>query len=278
MDSKSLKSIFESIEELKRQTPAQQEPEIIKMPSDGIMCSRCHNTGWVMVKKGDYTAMAHCPDCFERREMVRRLKHSGVSAKDYARYTLDSFDASRSDNARKMKEMAISYLKHHVPGGPGFGILGKSGMGKTHICIAVCHELTVKLHEPHYYFSYRSEIPNLVKAAGSYAGDYDAAMGKWKTCKNLFIDDLFKLAGKVQNGHLVVVDRQELRIVFDIINARYLNHLTTIFSSEYSVNDITVVDEALGSRIYEMIAPYGLYVTGVNQRLGRGIRNDYKTV
>ena len=63
------------------------------------------------------------------------------------------------------------------------------------------------------------------------------------------------------------VDREELRIIFDIINSRYLNHLTTIFSSEYSVNDITIIDEALGSRIYEMINPYGLFVQGSNQRL-----------
>ena len=96
--------------------------------------------------------------------------------------------------------------------------------------------------------------------------------GPWKTCQNLFIDDLFKLAGKVQNGHLVDVDREELRIIFDIINARYLNHLTTIFSSEYSVNDITVVDEALGSRIFEMVSPYGLLISGKNQRLA--VRNE----
>lgn len=236
-------------------------------PEDGIPCERCHGTGWVLVKDENHESMAHCPECWERRQVVRRLKQSGVSPKDYARYTLESFDGSRSENARKMKEMAVSYLEHHVPGGPGFGVFGKSGMGKTHICIAVCHELTVKFHEPHYYFSYRSEIPNLVKAARSYMEDYDDAMEKWKTCKNLYVDDLFKLSGKLRDGHLIDVDREELRIVFDIINARYLNHLTTIFSSEYSVNDITIVDEALGSRIYEMVAPYGLYITGVNQRL-----------
>lgn len=238
-----------------------------KKPGDGIECSRCQNSGWVEVIEDGHRCMTLCPDCAAKRQVVRRLKCSGVSPKDYARYTLESFDGSRSESARRMKALAIAYLKNHVPGGPGFGIFGKSGMGKTHICIAVCHELTVRLHEPHYYFSYRSEMPNLVKAAKSYAADYDEAMEKWKTCPNLYMDDLFKLAGKIQNGHLVDVDREELRIVFDIINARYLNHRTTIFSSEYSVNDIAVVDEALGSRIYEMVAPYGLYITGVNQRL-----------
>lgn len=263
----SMKEILRSIEEIKSGLAAMPPEKKETPPSDGIICRRCNNTGWILVHKDGYDAMEHCPECFERRQVVRRLKNSGVSAKDYERYTLESFDGNRSESAARMKTMAISFLQHHKPGGPGFGVFGKSGMGKTHICIAVCHELTVKMHEPHYYFSYRAEIPNLVKAARSYTEDYDASMAKWKTCKNLYIDDLFKLAGRIQDGKLVDVDRNELRIVFDIINARYLNHLTTIFSSEYSVKEITGVDEALGSRIYEMIAPFGVYVTGRNQRL-----------
>lgn len=247
-------------------------PEPAKPAKDGIDCQRCGNTGWVLVRSGDHDAMSHCPECWERRQVARRLKKSGVSQKDYERYTMDTFDGTRSDTAKRMKKMAIAYLKEHVKGGPGFGVFGKSGMGKTHICIAVCHGLTVDKHEPHYYFSYRTEMPGLVKAARSYAEDYDESIHKWKTCQNLFIDDLFKLSGKVQKGHLVDVDREELRIIFDIINARYLNHLTTIFSSEYSVNDITVVDEALGSRIFEMVNPYGLLISGTNQRLA--VRNE----
>lgn len=266
-----IKQMMERVKKTMKNRPAVHEkaPEI---PADGIVCKRCDATGWVLVRDGDHEAMGHCPDCWERRQVVRRLAKSGVSPKDYERYTMDTFDGTRSDTAKRMKKMAIAYLKEHVKGGPGFGVFGKSGMGKTHICIAVCHGLTVDKHEPHYYFSYRTEMPGLVKAARSYAEDYDESIHKWKTCQNLFIDDLFKLSGKVQKGHLVDVDREELRIIFDIINARYLNHLTTIFSSEYSVNDITVVDEALGSRIFEMVNPYGLLISGTNQRLA--VRNE----
>lgn len=113
-------------------------------------------------------------------------------------------------------------------------------------------------------------MPELVKALKSYNDEYDQVLAKWKTCENLYIDDLFKLAGNVENGHLVSIERQDLRVMFDIINARYLNHKTTLFSSEYAVKDITKIDGALGSRIYEMTAPYGLYVEGKNQRLAIG--------
>lgn len=249
-------------------------PEPSKPPKDGIICTRCDGSGWVPIERENGTiAMAHCPECYERRQVARRLKQSGISPKDYERYTLNSFDGNRSPVAREMKFQAVKYLNEHQPGGIGFGLFGKSGMGKTHICIAVCQELTKHFHEPHYYFSYRAEIPKLVKASRSYSTDYDAAMHKWKTCQNLYIDDLFKLSGKVVEGRLVDIDREELKVVFDLINARYLNHLTTLFSSEYLVKDITDIDEALGSRIYEMVFPYALKVEGENQRL-EGLGHD----
>ena len=72
----------------------------------------------------------------------------------------------------------------------------------------------------------------------------------------------------MKDGKLLDIEREELRLMFDLINARYINHLTTIFSSEFPIKDITAIDAALGSRIYEMINPYGLYVTGRNQRIG----------
>lgn len=243
--------------------------EPVKKTKSGNVCARCGGSGWIPLKRpGGVTVMAHCPDCFERRQALRRLRQSGISPEDYERYTLDSFDESRSPVAAKMKELAITYLKNHKKNGTGFGLFGRSGMGKTHICIAVCQELTKRFHEPHYYFSYRAEMPSLVKASRSYSADYEQAMRKWKTCENLYIDDLFKLSGEAQNGRLLTIDREELKVVFDLINARYVNHLTTLFSSEYLVKNITDIDEALGSRIYEMIYPYALKVDGKNQRLG----------
>lgn len=237
-------------------------------PEDGIICPQCHNTGWIEVNKNGRTYMAHCPACYEQRQVNRRLKQSGISPEDYKRYTLESFDGKRSPAAAKMLNMARQYLENHTKNGPGFGVFGGSGMGKTHICIGVCQELTRRYSEPHFYFSYRSEVPELLKAARSYNTDYDSALEKWKTVPNLYIDDLFKLAGPVKDGKLLDIEREELRLMFDLINARYINHLTTIFSSEFPIKDITAIDAALGSRIYEMINPYGLYVTGRNQRIG----------
>lgn len=238
-------------------------------PLDGISCSRCGGTGYIQVTEDDgHVYMAHCPECYSKRMVVRHLKASGVNQKDYERYTLQRFDGSRSPVARKMLTMAMQYLDRYSKDGPGFGIFGRSGNGKTHLAIGICQEITRRFGEPHYYFPYRSIMPDLVKASKGYTLDYDAAMERWKTLPNVYIDDLFKMGGKVDGkGHLVELDRDEERIMFDLINARYINHLQTFFSSEYSINDIVNIDSALGSRIVEMIKPYGLFVEGRNQRL-----------
>lgn len=53
-------------------------------PQDGIYCDECRCSGWIAVtEENGATAMAHCPKCWERRQVVRRLKQSGVSPKDY---------------------------------------------------------------------------------------------------------------------------------------------------------------------------------------------------
>lgn len=236
-------------------------------PEDGIQCSACGSTGWIEVVEDGHRCMTQCPKCWARRKVARMLKSSGINPDDYKRYNLRSFDRGRSPEAAKMADMALRYINEHERGGQGFGVFGGSGMGKTHICIAVCLALTQHFGEAHHYFSYRAEIPALVKAARSYSQDYDDAMDRWKSADNLYIDDLFKLSGRVQDGHLVDIDREELRVVFDLINARYVNHKTTIFSGEYSIKDISQIDMALGSRIYQMIEPFGLYVSGKNQRI-----------
>lgn len=85
-----------------RQNSGVVAPAPVKPAKDGIDCQRCGNTGWVAVtEENGTTATAHCPECWERRQMVHRLRNSGISPKDYERYTLASFDASRSEIAGK---------------------------------------------------------------------------------------------------------------------------------------------------------------------------------
>ena len=71
-------------------------------------------------------------------------------------------------------------------------------------------------------------------------------MSRYKKCKVLLIDDLFK--GSISGS--------DVNIMFEIINYRYLNGLPVIVSCEKSIDEIMNIDEAIGSRLYEMSCGY----------------------
>lgn len=270
------KTLLQKAERLKKMSKEQREErrqwavDTIATPPDGIQCSRCGNTGFITGDNIDgYETVTPCPACYERRQVARRLKASGISPEDYENCRLTTFMAD-TEISRQMLSMANAYLTSRQPG-QGFGLFGTAGTGKTHLCIAVCQEITRKYNEPHYYFSYRTEMPALIKALKSYSNTYDDAVRRWKECDNLYIDDLFKMA--VRSGtdkNPASIEPDDLKVMFDIINARYMNKKATLFSSEIAVNELSQIDGALGSRIYAMIKPYGMKVTGENRRLQGG--------
>ena len=64
----------------------------------------------------------------------------------------------------------------------------------------------------------------------------------------------------------------DTQIMFQLVNGRYLNRKTTLFSTEYRLSQIVNdVDEATGTRIYEMCKKYNMACNDINRRLMRGI-------
>lgn len=223
-------------------------------------CPDCKDTGWIITEDGAVPCR-----CLAKRTVVKRLKRSGINPEEYARYRLDNFLEDTVEH-KKMKELAIDFLRHHKAS-EGLAYTGKSGTGKTHICIATLQTITRQYGEPHYYFNYRGEIQAIKGVMYSHSGEYEQAIKKWTEEDNLYIDDVFKFAFDTEGN----IQRQDLQIMFDIINRRYINHKTTIISSEVAIRDIVKADEALGSRLKSLIK-YGMNCTGDNMRLKKGKR------
>ena len=69
------------------------------------------------------------------------------------------------------------------------------------------------------------------------------------------------------------VSNADVNTTFKIINHRYNEQLPTIVSSELSINEISAIDEALGSRIAEMTRTHKMYISkdkNKNQRFCYG--------
>ncbi len=229
-------------------------------------CPICHDKEYVWNES--LQVMVPCK-CHAARTMERRLLQVGISSEEYKKRCIDSFPIDRPE-AVNMKALAVKFLASHQKG-EGIIYTGKSGTLKTSICMAICMELT-KAGQMHKYFSYRDEMPILKWQMFKQADKYQETIKELITCDNLFIDDLFKTKKSAMetrsSDFKMEVTSTDLQIMFQLINGRYMNKKTTIFSTEYPLKKIIEeIDEATGTRIYEMCRKYNMSCHDVNRRL-----------
>lgn len=127
---------------------------------------------------------------------------------------------------------------------------GNSGCGKTHISIAIANNLMRKKKKV-IYMPYRDVIINIKQ--NMLDGEvYAKALNKYKKAEILLIDDLFK--GQIS--------KSDINIMFEIINYRYMNNMPMIISTEMTIIEVIKTDEAVGSRLYEMVKSYTIEILG----------------
>lgn len=134
---------------------------------------------------------------------------------------------------------------------------GNPGCGKSHLVIAIANNLIRRKLEV-VYMPYRETIME-IKQNIMNGEVYNEVLNKYKKAEILLIDDLFK-------GQITFAD---INIMFELVNYRYMNNLPMLISTELTIDKIIKEDEALGSRIYEMVSEYSSEVLGVksNYRL-----------
>lgn len=221
-------------------------------------CPLCKNE-WYVLKEIDGVRYA-CPcKCKEEREFIRSVKAGGILISELKSKTLENF-RTETPWQKEMLAVAQSFLKEPKN---GVGFFGTSGTGKTHICFAVMAEL-MKQGKKCVYFPYRNYIKQLIDKMFNDDRGYQEDIKKFSECDVLYIDDLFKLMVNRDGS----ANKQEMQIMYELINNRYVNHRLTIFSSEYSTKQMRDFDEAVASRIFSMCS-YGYFCKGENQRYER---------
>lgn len=246
-----------SFEELKRKRAEMGLPEVAKPV---YQCEACQDSGWITVRREGLQPESVPCKCYSQRMFDRSIRRSGIDPELLARCTLDSFK-TLDENARRMKETALAFLADEQARGLGF--FGRSGTGKTHLCVAVCADLA-KQGRGVKYMQYNSVMRKLL--ANKYdAEGYEEVMEPLASCPVLYIDDLFKNASDARTAHLA---NDEKRIMFELLDRRYKNNAVTIVSTEMSLQDIRKEDEAIASRIYQLVGKYGCRCDGANRRFG----------
>lgn len=233
-------------------------------------CEKCHDTGWVECTEGvpeGYTAMREC-DCVKVRASENRIKNSGLSGEIQAK-TFKNFITDypwQKEMYDKAVEYGKAYFRAKDEGGklPWFYIAGNPGCGKTHICTAICGVM-LKKNIPVTYMQWVTESRRLRAIVNE--PDFDAMIDNYISADILYIDDLFKQPGHQQ---LNVTDA-EGRVLFEIINNRYIQNKATIISTEwYLESELMQKDDGTASRIYERAKNFRVSIPRteeVNQRL-----------
>lgn len=232
-----------------------------KAPKSNYKCLNCKDTGFEIISQVNMQPIIKECSCRKKDRLRQQWQDNGfnILCNDL---TFSKFNADKSKVSKKMKEIAEVFIESfegtQFDNNNSIAFLGEPGTGKTHICMAIALELLKKGFNT-VYFPYRDCMDEMIDLRISSKSKYETKLSKYQKCNILFLDDVFK------GGYTDA----EIRLLFKIINYRYINRLPIIVSSECLSNELLKIDKAIGSRIIEMAKNRILDIVGeeYNQRL-----------
>ena len=217
-------------------------------------CNKCRDMLFIL--KDDKAYPCECRDKKIAEEM---LEKSGIS-EEFRKRTFENFDYRIDYKILEAYTRAVTYANEFEEKKDSILFMGQSGFGKSHLTMAIANRLLNKGISV-IYMPYRDVITE-IKQNILDPEYYKKMLSRYQRAKVLLIDDLFK-------GN---ISKSDINIMFEIVNYRYLNHLPMIISTEYNVNSLLDIDEAIGSRMIEMSKDNIVQVKGkrLNYRIYKG--------
>lgn len=210
-------------------------------------CNSCKDQGYIFKEINGYEAASKCK-CKLKEEILSKSNNSGLGDLFDTR-TFDSY-ISKENYQRVIKEKAMNYTKEFIKGNrSSFAILGQSGIGKTHIMAAVAGVLIDNNIQVKYYIA--DEIIQRLNACKYDEENYNKEFSSIANSEVLLIDDLFKSSIQTFYG-VESINKEDLRVMFQIINYRYNKNKPILLSSEIHYERFGELDQAIIGRINEM--------------------------
>lgn len=198
-------------------------------------CPACKNRGYFWRIRGIDRWTEPCK-CVTIRKNLDRMRKSALG-KMLEEYTFERFLTRES-----WQQNALETARRYYKSADGWMFAaGQPGSGKTHLCTALVGKMMLRGDD----IRYMRWVEDTQRIKFSAFGERDPEIRILQECPVLYIDDFLK----AQNG--MPPDARDIKLAFEILNTRYGSKLRTIISTEYFIREITTMDEALGSRIYE---------------------------
>lgn len=201
-------------------------------------CPKCLNRGYNYKFRDGQLYSVIC-DCIAVRKSNKLLVESGLM-ENIEKSTFNNFKATENWQIG-IKERCFEFVNNFSIG-KSICILGQSGAGKTHLCTAICGELIKKGYSLRYVL-WRDLVSEV--QSNTYNNDVlSQVFNRIKAVDVIYIDDMFKLISCNSAQRT-----KELEIAFKILNDVEIMKKSIIVSSEYTLNEIKVLDEAIAGRI-----------------------------
>lgn len=202
-----------------------------------------------------------------KQKSIKNLLRSSEITEQFRKHEFKSFVTEGKDQVIKdayqcAKEYILEFDEIKRSRSNSIALLGQPGSGKTHLLTAIANSLMKNKQVSVLYFPY-------VEGFDDLKDDFEKLeekMSRMKKVDVLFIDDLFKPVGKSRWPRAT---EWQIEKMYALINYRYLNHLPILISSELTVDELEHIDEALGTRIYEMCKHYMVLILGEKKRLNQ---------
>jgi DNA replication protein DnaC len=202
-------------------------------------CDKCRDMLFIETEDGSY---APC-ECRQLRIAEVKLKNSGVS-EEFRNMRFENYNYEISMETMEAFLVGKKYFKNFeenkLTRNNSCLFSGQVGAGKTHIAMAIANTLIDNCVGV-IFMPYRSIITK-IKQLVTTGEEYQKEIQLYKNAPVLLIDDLFK--GKVTEA--------DINVIYEIIDYRYFKKLPLIVTTEKTIEQLIDIDEAIGSRLYEM--------------------------
>ncbi|MFW5966197.1 MAG: ATP-binding protein [Persicimonas sp.] len=225
-------------------------------------CEQCRDKRYVLERRGDRARAVICDDCFETcpacdgaefvyetdergysfakrcplcgtlNQRIEAFNEAGIPARYYdwgaafEHFQTRDEDGNPLGNLQQVKVRINRWLQGFDLGETGFLLHGPVGTGKTHLLAAVVRHLTLEKGISCKFIEFTHLLSDIREQFDQGKGDSEI-MAPLAEVPVLAIDEL----GKGRNN------QWQLSIIDEIISKRYNRELTTLFTTNYPIED-----------------------------------------